>query len=108
MKLKSLITLSLMLALSFSIIHEYAFTFYDDEHCNTAEYVQEFQGPNLHNNYPDSRNDLCDVHYGYHHPCILSQYDILSHIGTTNFFTIPKDDLYHFKNYSKTIKPPIA
>lgn len=107
MKLKSLITLSLLLAMSFSILHSYAFAFYDDEHCNTSEYVQEFEGPNLHES-SDSHNDICDIHYEYHHPYLVPSNDTVAYLHVNNLYNIPENTTYLFETYSKTIKPPIA
>lgn len=73
----------------------------DKDSCNVVEYVKEF-------NKPTNSGDICDIHSEYHQSYILPQYDLLSQIGTTSFFTIPKDDTYYFKNYLKSIKPPIA
>lgn len=112
MKIKSFITLSLLLAISFSIVHEYAFAFYDDKHCNTTEYVEEFQGSVAHDS--DSHessaheDDICDIHFEYHQAflllpdsSLLQEHDLRSNIILTK-------ETYQFQTYLKFIKPPIA
>ena len=107
MKLKSLITLSLLFAISFSILHEYAFAVYDDEHCNTTEYVQEFQGPNLHES-PDSHDDICETHFEYHQAYLLFPNSALLQDDTLRSNTLPTKETYQFLFSLDFIKPPIA
>jgi len=99
MKLKNISTFILLFILSFSVFHEIEFAVYDKKPCDVVEYISEFAAPT-------NCGDICDIHYEYHHNYILPQYNFLSQINSTNFFTLPKDDIYHFKTYLKTIKPP--
>lgn len=101
MQLKKISTLILLFVISFSIFHEIEFAVQDKESCDVVEYVKEF-------NKPIDSGDICDIHHEYHQSYILPQYDLASQISTTNFFKIPKDERYHFKNHLKKIKPPIA
>jgi hypothetical protein len=112
MKIKSFITFSLLFAISFSIVHEYAFAFYDDEHCDTTEYVKEFQGPVAHDidSHESSahEDDICDTHFEYHQAFLLlpnatlfQDYDLRSNI------TLAKET-YQFQTNQKFIKPPIS
>lgn len=112
MKIKSFITLSLLLAISFSIVHEYAFAFYDDAHCNTTEYVQELQGPITHgidsHELSKCEDDICEIHFEYHQaflllpdPSLLQDHDLRSNIILTK-------ETYQFQTNLKFIKPPIA
>ena len=111
-RIKSMITFSLLFALSFSIVHEYAFAFYDEEHCNTAEYVQELQGPVIHETESHDINkqihDICDIHFEYHQAFVLlpnmpvlQNHDLRSNIILTK-------ETYQFHSNLKFIKPPIA
>lgn len=59
MKLKNIITFSILLALSFSALHEFAFADFEEEHCSISEYISEFEAPN-------DCGDICDIHYEYH------------------------------------------
>lgn len=99
MKIKSIITLALLFSMSFSIVHEYAFAFYDEDHCNVSEYVYELQAPSSH-------GDICDVHFGYHATYILSSQYL-------HQFSMAKDGLfsnlneaYISYNPSELYKPP--
>ena len=66
MKLKSITALVLLLALSFSVVHEYSVVFYDKDHHDAAEYVLELSKPSAH-------GDICDIHFEYHQSFLLSQ-----------------------------------
>jgi hypothetical protein len=112
MNIKSFITFSLLFAISFSIVHEYAFAFYDDKHCDTTEYVKEFQGPIVHDidSHESSahEDDICDTHFEYHQAFLLlpnshllNGYDLRSNITLTK-------EIYQFQTNQKFIKPPIA
>jgi len=107
MKIKSLITFSLLFALGFSMVHEFAFAFYDDEHCNTTEYVQEFQGPNLHES-SDSHDDICEIHFEYHQACLLFQNSVLLQNHNLRSNTLPIKETYQFLVNLDSIKPPIS
>ncbi len=101
MQLKNISTLILLFVISFSAFHEIEFAIYDKQSCDLVEYVSEFEKPT-------DCDEICDVYCEYHQSYVLPQYDFLSQVGATNFFTIPKDDTYYFKNYLKSIKPPIV
>lgn len=59
MKLKSIITFSILLALSFSILHEFAFAEFEEKHCSVSEFVSELDAPS-------NCGDICDIHFEYH------------------------------------------
>jgi len=65
MKRKSFITFALLFVLGFSVIHEYAFTLFDDDHCTASEFVAELDAPQDH-------GDICDIHFEYHQAFLLS------------------------------------
>lgn len=64
MNLKSIVILVLLFMMGFSIVHEYAFAFYDEDHCSAAEYVSELDAPGSH-------GDICDIHFEYHQAFLL-------------------------------------
>jgi len=101
MKIKSLITFSILFALSFSMVHEYAFAFYDDEHCNVAEYISEIEAPSSH-------GDVCDIHFEYHQAFLLPQDTILPTNNDMNSKPVPAKDTYQFHVNLDFIKPPIS
>ena len=112
MKIKSFITFSLLFAISFSIVHEYAFAFYDDEHCDTTEYVQEFQGPVAHDidSHESSahEDDICDTHFEYHQAFLLLPDTALLQEHALRSNLIPVKETYQFQTNLKSIKPPIS
>ena len=102
MKIKSILTLVLLFTMSFSIVHEYVFAFYDTDHCNAKEYVAELQAPSHH-------GDICDVHFEYHIPYILPSQSIAPQSSE------PKDSLFSnlkesYISYiaSQLYQPPIV
>ena len=68
MKLKSIITFSILLALSFSIVHEFTFAALDENQCSVSEFVSEFDAPT-------GSDDICDIHYEYHQAYMFPSID---------------------------------
>ena len=101
MKIKSLITLSLLFVLSFSIVHEYVFNVYDNEHSSTLEYIQELETPSNH-------GDICDIHYEYHQAYIFTQNSIYLDIVDKKQNLILEKNLYDFSTSLTLVRPPIA
>jgi hypothetical protein len=87
--------------MSFSLVHEYVFAHYDSEHCSVSEYISELETPSDH-------GDICDIHYEYHHPYLLPQYDMLTLIDSTSSLQIQKQKSYISQVSLKFLKPPIA
>ncbi|MDA7817042.1 hypothetical protein N9A28_02510 [Sulfurimonas sp.] len=101
MKSKSIVALALLFIMSFSLLHEFTFAYLDDDHCTTAEYVAELEGP-------IEKGDICDIHYEYHNTYILPQVNTAFNALQISYSQISRSDSYLFKTYSKTIKPPIT
>ncbi len=102
MKIKSFVTLSLFFALSFSIVHEFAFASFHDEHCNSvSEYVHELQSPSEH-------GDVCDTHFEYHQAYLLPQHAAFMQHNTMAQNSIFESENYTFHINLDFLKPPIA
>jgi len=101
MKIKSFITLTLLFVLGFSIIHEYAFTFYDNEHCTVTEYVAELEAPSNH-------GDICDIHFEYHQAFVLSSNTILPKLQDKTLKIKIDKESYNFQTHLNFLKPPIV
>lgn len=101
MKLKSLITFSLLFVLSFSIVHEYIFAMFEDEHCSVGEYVCELEIPSDH-------GDLCDIHFEYHQSFLLSDITKIPNIEDYKSLNLFKDKIYTFKTHRELFRPPIV
>ena len=100
--MRILITLALLFSFAFSTVHEYAFAFYDENHCSVSEYVDEIEAPSEHH------DDICDSHFEYHHAYILPQASIV--LGKEKLDTKPlfHDESYAFSAHFDYIKPPIS
>ena len=101
MRTKSIATLALLFVMSFSVVHEFAFAYFDDGHCSPAEYISEIEAPTDH-------GDICDTHYEYHTAYVLPQVYAEFNPVQIRYNQISQSDSYLFKTYSKIIKPPIA
>ncbi|MCW8896087.1 MAG: hypothetical protein OQK48_06330 [Sulfurimonas sp.] len=101
MKRQNIIFLALLFVMSFSIIHEYLFAIYDDDHCSASEYVLELESPSDH-------GDLCEIHFEYHSPYILTQNNVFSCVKQLDFTIFFKHDSYDFKASLDFLKPPIV
>ena len=101
MKLKSLVTLSLLFVFSFSIVHEFAFAYFDNDHCSTTEYVAELDSPQNH-------GDICDIHFEYHQAYLLPENIIAQNQHTNTSKVQINKESYSFKVNSYFLKPPIV
>ncbi|NOR58814.1 MAG: hypothetical protein GQ474_09870 [Sulfurimonas sp.] len=101
MRLKSLTTLALLFVISFSIVHEYVYAAYDDDHCSAMEYVCEFDSPQSH-------EDLCDIHFEYHQSYLLSQNLVLPDVDFKSGLNKIDKETYNFKTNLEFYKPPIS
>ncbi len=99
MKIKSIATLVLLFAISFSIVHEYTFAFYDEDHCSAVEYVNELQAPSDH-------GDICDIHFAYHSTYILP-FRLIYQLDTPRDFLFSRDkENYLSSTLLELYKPP--
>lgn len=64
-KLKTLISFLLLIALSFSVVHEYFYTSFASDHCSIEAYIDDFSQIDALTNH-DKSSDLCKIHCGYH------------------------------------------
>ena len=102
MKIKKLVALSLFIALSFSVMHDFAFALLDQDHCSTTEYVYETEKPTTH-------GDICDVHYKFHQAIYLpTKAIVLPKVEIEHQELALIDESYYFNNPLEFYKPPIA
>ena len=103
MKTRKLISMILLMAMSFSSLHAYAISFLDEEHCSVTEYVQEIQTANLE----EFSGDVCDVHHEFHTPFLLP--DVITTL--TDYQRIPTEispaESYTFYLQNNVLQPPI-
>ncbi len=94
-------TLLLLLSMSFSVVHAYAFSAIQDDHCSSVhEYVQELSTPIDH-------GDLCDIHFEYHVSYLLPEYFMLPTLtGLTD--TLPDvNERIAIDKTTSLFRPPI-
>ncbi|PHR54431.1 MAG: hypothetical protein COA44_13010 [Arcobacter sp.] len=99
--MRIIITLALLFSFAFSTVHEYTFAFYDEGHCSASEYAQELQSPSEH-------DDICDIHFEYHHAYILTSN---THLLPRSFRAVKLAQLNETYTYQTTLKftkPPIS
>jgi len=101
MKLKSIITFSILIALSFSIVHEFAFAAFDENQCSVSEFVNELDAPT-------GADDICDIHYEYHQAYMFPNENISIHkIDKLSELQIKKET-YNQKITQDLIIPPLV
>ena len=101
MKLKSLVTLSLLFVFGFSSLHEFAFANFDNDYCTTTKYVTELDSPQNH-------GDICDIHFEYHQAYLLPENIIAQNQHTNTSKDQIKKESYNFKVNYCFLKPPIV
>ena len=101
MKRKNLITLVLLFVMTLSILHEYTFAMFDDEHSTIKEYVSEISGP-------VQKGDICDIHYEYHLSYILPCKQTYPQTSILDLKPTMKQESYKFALNLDFIKPPIS
>ena len=98
---KKIWSLLLLFVMGFTVVHEYVYTTFDNDHCTTQEYISELSTSNDH-------GDLCDIHFEYHSSYIL--------VASTKLI-LPKkissaikspNILYSFDSLMTLLKPPIT
>ena len=101
MNIKKIWTLLLLLAMSFSIVHAYAFSAIEaDHHGSVHEYIQELSVPTDH-------GDICDIHFEYHVSYLLPEYFILpDHTSLTDtLFNV--NERIEIDKTTSLFRPPI-
>jgi len=99
MKPKSIITFSILFALSFSIMHEFAFAEFDENLCSVSEFVSELEAPS-------NCGDICDIHYEYHQAYMFPQKTVSIQSVDKISELILKSESYNFLINLDLIIPP--
>jgi len=103
MNSKKIWSLLLLLAISFSISHDYTFSALDKHSSSIETYLGEFSHV-ISNKHADK---LCDIHFEYHTQYIFEQNTIsFSQIEYKPLFAYEK--IFYSLNYFNFFKPPIA
>ena len=101
MKTKNILTILLLLSMSFSIIHAYAIEILDTDKSHLSEYI-------LDNSHTDTKHNdkVCDIHNAFHTVFILpSKINLNRDISTSQkpLFT-PKN--YTYNSLQNLLRPP--
>jgi hypothetical protein len=106
-RMKKLISLILLIAISFSIAHGVVLDTHQDNHCSVQEFAEEFSHPIQHD-IDDHDGDLCNTHFMLH----------ISFLVPTSFSLLEVEQVeqiisgylhlndYHYQE--NTFRPPIG
>ncbi|QOP44792.1 hypothetical protein [Sulfurimonas paralvinellae] len=97
-----LLTLFLLLSMSFNIAHAYVIEVLDTHSCHVSEYVHD-----LNDNSETSDNDICHMHHFFHIAIILPE--IINELSDKGFTQKPSSNTktYEYNSYDNFLKPPI-
>ena len=104
MNSRKLITLVLLLAMSFSTLHAFTITLLDDDHCNVSEYIQEIEQASS----DTFSGDICDIHHEFHIPFLLPEPTLTSLNNQTISANISVTESYTFYLQNTILQPPIS
>ena len=104
MKIRKLVSTLLLLSMSFSILHAYTISFFEENHHNVHEYVQEFSKLSSH----DEIGEICDIHYEFH-IVYLPPEPMQFHTQTLpDKLSVAYHLSYQFQTIDDFLKPPIV
>jgi len=100
---KKVLSILLLVAMSYSIVHDYAFLFHDDHH-SVQEYISQLETPAT-----DSVGaDLHDTHYEYHMSYIFESKLVFFSDMEKAGAIFRHNEIVHSRNSFNFLKPPIA
>jgi len=102
MRIRQLVTIILLMSMSFSMLHAFAIDLLDDDHCSVSEFVHEIDQMSGH----DLSGDVCDMHYAFHIPFVLPETTqvTLQHQCLQTQFGPAKT--YSFQLLNRILQPP--
>ncbi len=100
MIIKNSVIFILLFVLSFSIVHAYVFTFFEDGHSTVSEYVSGLERPPNH-------GDICDIHFEYHKSYLLSDTLKIVVIEEHKSLNFLQERMYSFQTNRELFRPPI-
>lgn len=102
MNSRRLCSILLLIAMGYSLVHDYAFLLHDDQH-SAQEYVSQFEAPSQ-----NMASDLHDTHYEYHLAYILpAKRDALASIKREKSHFLHNEIFLSWNNFN-FLKPPIV
>jgi len=105
--MEKILSLLLLVVMSFSIAHGVVLDIHQDEHCSVQEFVAEFSQPIQHE-IDEHNGDLCNSHFMLHLSFLLPTHFALFEIIEDEYqhqFKIPLSTYSHVNN---SFRPPIV
>jgi len=102
--MKKLISIFLLVVMSFSIAHALVIDTHANEHCSIGEYVADFSEPIEHEHHGDSCKNHCMFHLSFLVPNSFLLLDIKQEKRLPLFNTFLNNTFY----INNTFRPPIA
>lgn len=99
---KQILTIFLLLSISFNVVHAYIIKLIDTKPCQVSEYVHE-----INSNYEIEDDDICKIDYLFHIAFILPEITTplsREHIPQKPFSFMK---IYKFNSCDDFLKPPI-
>ncbi len=100
---KQILTLFLLLSISFNVVHAYVIKLIDTKPCQVSEYVYE-----VNNSYEIEDDDICKIDHLFHIAFILPEICIplsRQYVPQKPYSSIK---IYEFSSYDNFLKPPIS
>ena len=104
MKKRKLVSILLLLLMSFSMLHAFIISFLDEHHHDVTEYIQEFYQLSSH----DEMGDVCDIHHEFHMVYLLPELTLLQAQVLLGSSLVIHPLSYQFQTVNDFLKPPIS
>jgi len=103
MNSRKIISILLLMAMSFSTLHAFTISLLDDDHCNVSEYVQEIEQASS----DTFSGDVCDIHHGFHVLFLLPDTPATVQNTPSIVTEISAAESYTFYLQNNVLQPPI-
>ena len=104
MKTGKLISIFLLMALSFSTMHAFAINFLDSDHCSVSEYAQEIEQASEHEHSGDGH----DIHHAFHVLFLLPESMPVNVQRQPVLTELSSSESYTFYLQNNILQPPIT
>jgi hypothetical protein len=101
---KKLLTLVVLLSISFSVVHAYVIEALDTHECHVSEYVHNI---NDADNSLAVSDDICHLHHFFHISFILPEIKLPLLAVIFNVHPLSYESSYEYDSYDNFLKPPI-
>jgi hypothetical protein len=105
--MQKILSLLLLVVMSFSIAHGVMLDIHQDEHCSAQEFVAEFSHPIQHD-IDEHDGDLCNSHFMLHLSFLIPSNFILSDINQETINPHFQPHLPTYSHVNNSFRPPIV